>query len=171
MVLKEIKWIENQMKKLQEPHFDLDVWKTSACLMLDSIFGANNHRTKQLEQLDNMFNSWSLRDAVGNESYNDRNRRMAAEILQSAKEELEIVGLKRKNTEFSYLLDELLTSIFDELKGSQVRNLKQIMVADLPKEEKKRQVSDILRETGDENLILTKLLLHPSLEELLKKEE
>lgn len=168
MALKEIKWIENQMKKLLEPHFDLDVWKTSACLMLDSIFGENNHRTRQLVELDNMFNSWSLRDAVGNESYEERNKRMAAEILQSALDELEMVGLPKKNATFDGLLSELLMTIFDELKGSQIRRLKQIVAADIPKEEKKRQVSEILRETGDENDILTKLLLHPSLEKLLK---
>ena len=71
---------------------------------------------------------------------------------------------------FDGLLSELLMTIFDELKGSQIRRLKQIVAADMPKEEKKRQVSEILRETDDENDILTKLLLHPSFMGALPKE-
>ena len=47
MALKEIKWIENQLNKLQSPDLDLNVWKASACLMLDSIFGTDNFRSKQ----------------------------------------------------------------------------------------------------------------------------
>lgn len=168
MAHNEIKWIENQMKKLHEPHFDLDVWKTSACLMLDGIFGANNPRSKQLLDLDNTFNSWSLRDAVGNESYLERNKRMAAEILQSAMDELEILGKPEKNRTSHQQMNDLLNTIFDELKGSQVRILKQVLQTEMNHEEKKRQISDILREAGDENYLLTKLLLHPYIVELLK---
>jgi len=168
MAHNEIKWIENQMKKLHEPNFDLDVWKTSACLMLDGIFGVNNSRSKQLLDLDNKFNSWSLRDAVGNESYLERNKRTAAEILQSAMDELETVGKPKKNVTSDHQVLELLNAIFDELKGSQVRNLKQVLQTEMTPEEKKRRISDILREAGDENYLLTKLLLHPYIVELLK---
>lgn len=169
MALKEIKWIENQMEKLNAPDFDIDAWKSSACLMLDGIFGEGNHRSSQLAKLDNRFNSWSLRDATGNESYEERNQRMATEILQSAIDELEISGITKKNNEVEQVLNELLTIIFDEMKGTQVKKLKMVLTLNLPVEEKKRQVADIMREAGDGNNILTHLLLHQAIGELLKK--
>jgi len=170
MALKEIKWIENQLNKLQSPDLDLNVWKASACLMLDSIFGTDNFRSKQIEALSNKFNSWSLRDATGNESYEERNQRMAAEILQSAIDELEMMGLPKKDDQVEKLLKELLTIIFDELKGNQVKKLRQIITADLPTDDKKRQLSDILREAGGGDSILINLMLHPAIGEMLKEQ-
>lgn len=168
MTHKAIKWIENQLKKLESPDFDFEVWETSTCLMLDTLFGNDNPFSQRLLNLDNTFNSWSLRDATGNESYEERSKKMAAEILQSAMDELEIMGKHEKNRIPHQQMNDLLNTIFDELKGSQVRILKQVLQTEINPEEKMRRISDILREAGNENYLLTSLLLHPYIAELLK---
>lgn len=171
MTHKAIKWIENQMKKLETPDFDFEVWETSTCLMLDTLFGKDNPLTQRLLNLDNTFNSWSLRDATGNESYEERSKKMATEILQSAIDEIQILGLEDSHLGKETALNDILAIILDEMKGSQIKKLKQVFTSDTQEDEKRRQVGDIVRESGESNTILVNILMHPALVSMIKTEK
>ncbi len=162
MTHKAINWFENQMIKLEASDFDFEVWETSTCLMFDTLFGKENPFTQRLLNLDNTFNSWSLRDAVGNQSYEERNRKMAAEILQSAIDRLRIDENSSIDMKSNSIVDELLAIVYDELTGNQVRTLKGLLLADHSSDEKKRQLADIFREDGISERILVRLMLVPS---------
>lgn len=170
MTHKAIKWIENQMKKLETPDFDFEVWETSTCLMLDTLFGKDNPLTQRLLNLDNTFNSWSLRDATGNESYEERSKKLATEILQSAIDEIQMLGLEDSLLGKETALNDILAIILDEMKGSQIKKLKQVFTSDTQEDEKRRQVGDIVRESGGSNTMLVNILMHPALISMLKSE-
>jgi len=170
MTHKAIKWIENQMKKLETPDFDFEVWETSTCLMLDTLFGKDNPLTQRLLNLDNTFNSWSLRDATGNESYEERSKKLATELLQSAIDEIQMLGLEDSLLGKETALNDILAIILDEMKGSQIKKLKQVFTSDTQEDEKRRQVGDIVRESGGSNTMLVNILMHPALISMLKSE-
>ncbi|MCF6342481.1 MAG: hypothetical protein L3J31_06720, partial [Bacteroidales bacterium] len=69
MAQKEIKLLEQQISRLSNTGFDLEAWKKYTIIVLARIFGSNDEKIRQVEQLESEFSSWSLRDASGNKSY------------------------------------------------------------------------------------------------------
>ncbi len=57
--------LSEQLDKLNSTTFDFTAWKKSTVLLMSSIFGVNNVRTKAIESIEYEFNSWSLRDESG----------------------------------------------------------------------------------------------------------
>lgn len=171
MVKKEIALLEAQIEKLKSPDFDLDAWKKYTLIILMRIFGEDDEKTKQLKNIDFEFNSWSLRDASGNESYEEGTKKLATEILQAAIDELKIYGLpKSKDEEDSGITRDLLNIILDELKGSQVKELSKILASRDNKTEKQRRVNEIIKEIGEYSSYetITNILTNPSISALLK---
>ena len=68
---KEIQLLEQQIEKLDTKDFDLQAWKKYTIVILARIFGNKNEKIRLVEKLDYEFSSWSLRDASGNESYEE----------------------------------------------------------------------------------------------------
>lgn len=171
MAQKEIKLLEQQIARLSAKDFNLDSWKNYTLIILAKIFGHGNEMSRQIEQIDFKFNSWSLRDASGNESYEEGKKRQAKEILQAAIDELNVFGLpKKEDGELSEnQINELLHFVLDELKGSQVRQLKSIILSKSSDEEKRRLVSELISEIGGNTAfdVLTNMLLHPSFSKLI----
>ncbi len=149
MVKKEIKLLQQQMDKLDAKDFDLDAWKKYSILQLTRLFGENDPKVVQLGNIDFEFNSWSLRDASGNESYEEGSKKLAREILQSAIDELDIYGIPKKENHNNEIVDELVSIILDEFKGSQVKKLKGILSSNENEPEKKRRVKEIIEELSD----------------------
>ncbi len=83
MVNKEIKLLERQIEKLSASDFDFEAWKKYSVIILSRIFGDNDEKIKQLKNIDFEFSSWSLRDASGNESYEEGSKRLATEVFKS----------------------------------------------------------------------------------------
>jgi len=79
-----ISLLEQQLQKINAKDFDLDAWKKYTIILLSKIFGDDNQKIKLIEQLEYEFNSWSLRDASGNESYEDGTKKLATEIIQAS---------------------------------------------------------------------------------------
>ena len=93
MVKKEIQLLEQQIDKLGSKDFDLSAWKKYTVIILARIFGEKNEKIRQIEKLEFEFSSWSLRDASGNESYEEGTKKLAREILQASIDELNLFGL------------------------------------------------------------------------------
>ena len=163
MAKKEIKLLQQQIEKLNAKGFDFEAWKKYTIILLARIFGNNNMKIKQLDKIDYEFSSWSLRDASGNESYEEGCKKLAQEVLQAAIDELEALGLP-KAAESDDKLEEILTIILDEFKGSQVKYLKTIINSNESSEEKYRKIKDLVVDLGQNTSyeIVTKLLVNES---------
>lgn len=173
MAQKEIKLLEQQIARLSAKDFNLDSWKNYTLILLSKIFGSGNEMSRQIEQIDFKFNSWSLRDASGNESYEEGKKRQAQEILQAAIDELKVFGLpkKEKNDLSENQIQELLNFILDELKGTQVRQLKNIIGSANSTEEKRRLVNELISEIGDNTAfdVLTNMMMHAAFSKIISE--
>lgn len=172
MAQKEIKLLEQQIARLTDKDFDLEAWKKYTIIFLARIFGSDDEKIRQTEQLDFEFSSWTLRDASGDKSYEDGTKKLAKEILTAAIDEIKIFGIPEssKNEEDKDLVS-ILHIILDELKGSQVKQLKSILASKQNKEEKRRQIKELLEEMGESGLytVLTSVLMHPEIAKIIAK--
>jgi histidyl-tRNA synthetase len=173
MVQKEIKLLQQQIDKLYADDFELAPWKKYTVIFLERIFGTGNEKIRMINEIDFEFSSWSLRDASGNESYEEKSKKEAQEILLAAIDELKIFGLpdKSKKEAKDQTLTEILNCLLDELKGSQVKQLKTILSSDDNEEEKKRKMKDILQSLGESGAaeVLSNILLHREIQTVLLK--
>ncbi len=149
MVNKEIMLLESQIEKLSYPGFDFDAWKEYSLIILTRIFGKHDSKIKQLKNIEFEFNSWSLRDASGNESYEEGSKKLAKEVMQAAIDELKIYGLPDIDNNAGQEANEILTIILDEFKGSQLKEFNKIIKSKNSLTEKKRRVKELIEELGD----------------------
>jgi hypothetical protein len=161
-----IKLLKQSLEKIGAKDFDLDSWKEYNQILLSRIFGKNSQKVKQIGKLDFEYNSWSLRDAIGNESYEDGTIKLAREIIQASIDEINSFGIpdihdKEPNKE----LELVLGIVLDELKGSQLKQLKSILKSSDSNEEKKRRVFEIIGELGENTAyqIITCIITHKSM--------
>ena len=170
MVKQEIELLEQQIEKLSASNFDFEAWKKYSVLILTRIFGSTDEKIKQLENIDFEFNSWSLRDASGNESYEEGSKKLAKEVIKSAIDQLHIYGIpnaNNKNTDET--TTEILDTILDEFKGSQVKELSKIIFSHDSKTEKKRKVKELVEEIGEYGCydIITNILTNSKIKKLI----
>jgi len=159
-----IKLLQEQLENIDSKNFNLDSWKKYNHLLLSRIFGADDEKVKQINLLEYEHSSWSLRDASGNDSYLGKTKKLAKEIIHAAIDEINAFGLKSKNSETkNEEANNLINFVFDELKGSQIKEINTILKGDLSKEEKKRQIYEIIADldnrTKDE-LIANMIVYH-----------
>jgi len=173
MAQKEIKLLQQQIDKLYTSDFELDPWKKYTVVLLERIFGSETEKIKMIRKIDFEFSSWSLRDASGNESYEEKSKREAQEILQAAIDELKTFGLPDMSIkdQAEEALRALLNCLLDELKGAQVKQLKAILSSGESDEEKKRKVKEILQSLGETgaNEVLANMLFLPETRTVLLK--
>ncbi|WP_424962692.1 hypothetical protein [Ekhidna sp.] len=87
-----IKLLKKQISKLEEDSFDLEAWKTSAITVLERIFGENDPRAKQIENLKIDYSSWALRDSNSKYKPIETAKLKGKEVLNTAIDEIEIFG-------------------------------------------------------------------------------
>jgi len=163
-----IKLLKQQQDKITAKDFDLESWKKYTIIILSRIFGDESNKVKQIEKLEYEYSSWSLRDASGNESYEDGTKKLAAEIIQASIDEINAFGIpESESNNTNKDLETILNLILDELKGSQVKQLKSILNSAENDEEKKRLVFEIIGEIGENNAyeVISKIITHKSSKE------
>lgn len=171
MSQKEIQLLEQQIGRLDSKDFDLGAWKKYSIIILARIFGENNEKTRQVEKLEYEFNSWALRDASGNESYEEGTKKLAREILQAAIDEIKVFGLPDVNASSQEnAIEDFINILLDELKGSQVKKLKTILKSKESKDEKRRMIKEIMDEIGEYGAyeILTSMVMDPVAAKVIK---
>jgi hypothetical protein len=171
MAQKEIKILQQQIDKLYAKDFELQPWKNYTIILLERIFGSENEKINMIRKVEFEFSSWSLRDASGNESYEEGSKKLAREILQAAIDELKAFGLPdlAKDIHSEQAISELLNCLLDELKGSQVKELRNILSSNESLEEKKRKINEMLQNLGEYGAydVITKILIHPKAQSIL----
>lgn len=159
-----IKLLQLQKDKLFAKDFDLDPWKKQTALLLRRIFGEKDNKAEQIERLEFEFSSWTLRDASGSGSYSERVKRTAAAVLDAAMLEIEAFGLVEEQLPPD-TIKALAGIIADELTGSQVRNIRQILQGAGTTDEKRRRLDEVFEQLDKVQLknIVTTLLLYPTM--------
>ncbi|MEO1257032.1 MAG: hypothetical protein AAFY41_19415 [Bacteroidota bacterium] len=112
-----IKLLKKQIDKLHEDTFDLEAWKTSAITVLHQIFGENDPRAKQIENLKIDYSSWALRDSNSNYKPIETAKLKGREVLNTAIDEIEIFGAPENHTE--EVLGRDFVKKLQEMNGSE----------------------------------------------------
>lgn len=164
MAANKIEILQKQIEKLDHKKFDLEAWKKHTIILLEAIFGSNNQKVKQIENIEYEYNSWSLRDTSGHSAYLQSCKKLAREVLEASIEELELKGEPRpgEDEEGKIPVSVVLDALDDELKGSQYKAMMKLLKSDLNPDEKSRQLHDIIKELDNETImnILQGIILH-----------
>lgn len=89
---KYVKLLDKQIAKLSDNTFDLDAWKSSTIYLLTLIFGKEDPKIKEVEDLKIDYSSWALRDSGSGYKPIETCKKKGHEILEIAKDELELFG-------------------------------------------------------------------------------
>ena len=161
---KYISLLNEQIKKLDSSSFDLTAWKKSTALILSSLFGPNNVRTKAIESIDYEFNSWSLRDETGSK---DPVKLICRETLQAIINEIELSDtIFIHNSDDDISLNFIWEAFENELTGANSKALKKILTDEKNNDIKNTEIDIILQELPDDTK--RNILKHILLSEELK---
>jgi len=165
---KYISLLKEQLIKLDSPNFDLAAWKKSTILILSTIFGENNIRTKSIESIDYEYNSWSLRDESGSK---DPVKVICSETLQSIIKEIELSDDIFHRPEDSSDLNFIWEAFENELTGSKSKALKKILSEEKNSDIRNTEIDIILQELPDQTKrnILKQILLSSELKKWFSK--
>ena len=157
--MKEIKLLEEQIKKLDEKDFDLNAWKQYTIVLLARIFGDNNQKIKQIEKIEYDHSSWALRDTSGSSSYLETCKKLGKEILTASIDELEAFGIpdKEVTTTGSFPVEVIVAALEDELKVSQYKEIVSIINSDKNRKVKIKELADKIKsfdKDAPENILL-----------------
>jgi len=147
---KEIQLLKSQIDKLTAKDFDLDAWKKSTIIILARIFGDSNLKIKQIESIEYDYSSWSLRDTTGFNTYLDSCKKLGREILQASVDEIETLGLPGTEENVDEFFLVITGALQDELKGSQVKEINQILSSGDNPEAKRDKILEKLKEYGSD---------------------
>ncbi|MFO8129116.1 MAG: hypothetical protein R6T99_04345 [Bacteroidales bacterium] len=158
MAEKEIELLKKQIEKLDKKGFDLEAWKKYTIVIIARIFGDHSEKIRQIEKITYDYSSWALRDTTGDSSYLETCKKLGREILEASIDELEAFGVPRKE-EGSQFFRIIYEALEDELKGSQVKEIRNI----LGSEEDKAKVMEKLKSYGTEvaPAVLASILCDP----------
>jgi hypothetical protein len=171
MAKKEINILKQQVDKLNAKDFDLEAWKKYTIVMLARIFGDTSEKIRQIESIEYDYSSWSLRDTSGSSSYLESCKKLGRNILEASIEELETFGLPDHSTEDDRFFSIIIEALQDELKGSQFRELKDVILKTEKEEDLHDRIREILNDfdTGIPAAILTSILSNPLFKNELSK--
>ena len=160
MAKKEITILRKQIERLNVKDFDLEAWKKFTIVMLARIFGDTSEKIRQIESIKYDYSSWALRDTSGSSAYLDSCKKLGRKILEASIEELEAFGLPDKSGEDDAFFQIILDALQNELKGSQFRELKNVILKTVKEEDIINKVREILNDydTGVPVDILTSIL-------------
>ncbi len=162
--------LSEQLDKLNSTTFDFTAWKKSTVLLMSSIFGVNNVRTKAIESIEYEFNSWSLRDESGTKNPLII---ICRETLQSIINEIELSDtfILHETNKDKANLDFIWEAFENELTGSKSKALKKVLVEEKNPNLKNTNIDIILQELPDETKrnILKQILLSEQLKEWFSK--
>ena len=149
-----ISLIKDQIAKLKEKDFDLNAWKARTNILLARIFGDNNQKIRQINEIKYEYGSWSLRDVSGSETAMDICKKLSKEILDAAIDELENFGVPEKkiSEQDKAVTENVVNSFKDHLTGSQVKELKKILTTSENEGTRKKHALDIFNRLGSDTL-------------------
>lgn len=146
MAKKEIAILKKQIERLEIKDFDLEAWKKFTIVMLARIFGDTSEKIRQIESIEYDYSSWSLRDTSGSSSYLESCKKLGRKILEASIEELEAFGLPDRSGDDDKFFRIIIDALQNELKGSQFRQLKDVILKTKDEAELHDKVREILND-------------------------
>jgi len=146
MAKKEIAILKKQIERLEIKDFDLEAWKKFTIVMLARIFGDTSEKIRQIESIEYDYSSWSLRDTSGSSSYLESCKKLGRKILEASIEELEAFGVPDRSGDDDKFFHVIIDALQDELKGSQFRQLKDVILKTKDGAELRDKVREILND-------------------------
>ncbi|TRX59900.1 hypothetical protein FNH22_07550 [Fulvivirga sp. M361] len=101
--------IDQQIQKLSAPDFDLEAWKGATKYVLSLVFGENNTKIAEIENLKIDYSSWALRDSASDYKPIEMCKKKGRELLIVAKDEVVLLGLNNQSKTSDLLLKSLLS--------------------------------------------------------------
>lgn len=146
--------IKEQINKLNDKNFDLNAWKARTNIILARIFGDNNQKIRQINEIKYEYGSWSLRDVSGSETAMDMCKKLSKEILIASMDELENFGVPemKVSDQDKAVSENVVNSFHDHLTGSQVKELKKILTTSENFDIKMKQVLETFNRLGSDTL-------------------
>ena len=173
---KAIDLLKGQLNKIEEPKFDLDSWKSSTSIILSRIFGDNYQGTKSINKIKLTGGGWSF---GGSGTYWDNMescKTQARDIIIACINELETFGLPEKKDGSSGInisltqnqtvnIHLLISALEDELTGTQLREVKEIMKSKENVDVKKSKILEKIKSFGGDvaSNILANILTNPNI--------
>lgn len=114
-----IEKLEQLKAELSNSNFNLDSWKLKTKNIIRSIFGENDLKLEQLEQLHYDYSSWALRDSSGGKNI-DKVHETAIAIIDSAIFELTIAADETKDIVEQALNNENSKNLLDILSQKEI---------------------------------------------------
>lgn len=106
---KYLKLLDKQIEKLSVGDFDLDAWKSSTIHLLSIIFGDKDPKIKEIDHLKVDYGSWALRDATPKYKPIEGCKKKGREILEIAKDEIDLLGVTNQKGSLDQKLKEALS--------------------------------------------------------------
>lgn len=103
------KLLDKQIDKLDSKDFDLDAWKSSATHIISLLFGEDDPKIKEIDKLKIDYSSWALRDSSSTYKPIDSCKKVGREIMEIAKDEIDLLGVTNPKDQLTNKLKELLT--------------------------------------------------------------
>jgi len=136
---KYIKLLDRQIDKLLDSDFDLDAWKSSTIYILTLIFGSDDPKIREVNDLKIDYSSWALRDSRSDYKPIETCKKKGREILEIARDEIELFGIPQPDSNGP--LKEVLTeeayhefmaeNSTDEIKRGILKSLKKDQLLEL----------------------------------------
>ena len=129
-----ITYLSSQLEKIEQPYFDLNIWKESLAGFVDGIFGKGNVYAKQFRGLDYeekiSYEELYPKKVIDKEKSESKFRLVVHEMI----EQLQMLpGDAFGNTENgsdkgAQTLESVITALKNNLTGKQILQLKQIVL-------------------------------------------
>ena len=111
--------LDKQIEKLKSDEFDLDAWKSSSVYVLSLVFGKDDPKIKEIENLKVEYSSWSLRDASPDYRPIETCKKKGREIMEISKDEVEFRSAREQLNSLENKLKKILSSEqFEELNNA-----------------------------------------------------
>jgi hypothetical protein len=148
MIKKYIELIKTQIVKLDEKSFELKSWKAATILIIDRIYGENSKIAEEVQNINFDMSSWTMRDTLAKQSNLESCKQKGKAILEAAISELQIVGLPIKEDETTLEMEILTNALTDELKGSQFKEIVDIVKSREKYSDKRTKILDKFKTYG-----------------------
>lgn len=175
MTDKQIELINKQLGKLESSDFDLEGWKSSSIVILSRIFGDNYSGIKAIENIK--YSGGGIGDVHWDNLTSCK--KQGKDILGACITELETFGQpeqkKKENSGININLTQnqnqtvnvslLISTLQDELTGSQLREVTELMKIEEPQSEKKKKIIEKIKSFGSDvaSNIIANILTNPNI--------
>lgn len=143
-----VKLLRKQIEKLEKDDFDLDAWKGGTQSILERLFGADTDKVKQLQQIKIDYSSWALRDSTSGYNPKESVKHLGKELLESAIDEIEMIGLPHINQENDSPIIDVLSEFLDD---KTTKSIIAILKGDQPKAKKRGKLKTLLKKLPSED--------------------